>query len=125
MNHALKEIAQKYEITEEQIAEILVGIGVKNIDNPGKRQLEGLEEVCVLIKEGKSQEEAIAIVVNEAKNGKEEEDEIIDKIATRVADEAINSLPQGSVSRNDAIRYVFQRENSEENCPKVTISSIS
>ena len=67
MNDKLKEITQKYEVAEEQITEILVGIGVKNIDNPGKRQLEGLEQACVLIKEGKPVEEAIAIIREEAK----------------------------------------------------------
>jgi hypothetical protein len=115
---ALKEIANKYEITEENILEIVAGIKVKNPEKPTKRQLEGFEQVCHFLKEGKPINEAIALVVEEAKNGSKEaiassqlEDGQLEKFiieqATKAANETLLSLPQVKLEETQRIRNLF------------------
>ncbi|GFE72211.1 hypothetical protein [Chroococcus sp. FPU101] len=99
MNEAIKEIANKYEIIEERISEILAGMKVKNPGKPTKIQLEGFEKVCILIKEGKGVEEAIAIVVAEAKNNSNSTqvetqlgEEGLEKLVLELADQAAETM---------------------------------
>ena len=70
MNNALKEIAAKYNVAEENISEILAGMKVKDAQKPSKAQLEGFEKVCVMLQEGKPMDQALTILLEEAKNGK-------------------------------------------------------
>lgn len=122
MNDNLKEIAQKYEVSEEQISEILTGMNVKKLDNPGKRQLEGLEQVCGLLKEGKSQDEAIAIVTDEAKSKVEESEEafavedldnFIIQQAERAAESTLHSLPQIAIEEQYRLKALFVQRYRE------------
>lgn len=53
MNEALFEIASRYDVAEDRISEILTGMKLKNPEKPTKRQLEGFEKVCTLLKEGR------------------------------------------------------------------------
>jgi uncharacterized protein YoaH (UPF0181 family) len=124
MNEALKEIANRYEVAEDKISEILEKLPVKNPEKPTKKQIQGFEKVCTLIKEGKSTEEAIEIVVREAKNGTKElmpdsliEDEELDNFiieqAIRAADATISSLPQVAFDECQRLKESFVRKYRE------------
>jgi hypothetical protein len=91
---------------------------VKNLEKPSKRQLEGFEKVCALLKEGKETQEAIALVVEEAKNSPKEaiaelqlEDGELNKFiieqAVRAADATLLSLPQVGLEERERIRTLF------------------
>lgn len=68
MNNALKEIASKYSVSEEKIPEILAGMKIKDAQKPTKPQLEGFEKVCTMLKEGQPMDQALATILESAKN---------------------------------------------------------
>jgi len=118
MNEALKEIASRYEVAEDRIPEILEKLPVKNPEKPTKKQIYGFERICSLIKEGKSTEEAVEIVVSEAKNGVQEsqvdlpiEDEELDNFiieqAIRAADAALSNLPKMALAERQRLTEMF------------------
>ncbi|NJO94387.1 MAG: hypothetical protein HC820_08720 [Hydrococcus sp. RM1_1_31] len=118
MNETLKEIASRYEVAEDRIPEILEKLPVKNPEKPTKKQIQGFEKVCTLIKEGKSTEEAIDIVISEAKNGTKEssidlliEDEELDNFiieqAIRAADAALSNLPKMALAERQRLTEIF------------------
>jgi hypothetical protein len=126
MNEALKEIASRYEVAEDRISEILSQMKVKNPEKPTKKQLEGFERVCTLLKEGKSIEEATEIVVSQAKNGVQEsrsdslsliEDDELDNFITeqalRAADATLSSLPQVAYDEYQQLKEAFVRKYRE------------
>lgn len=74
MNNALKEIASKYSVSEEKIPEILAGMKIKDAQKPTRPQLEGFEKVCTMLKEGQSMDQALATILESAKNDLSQKD---------------------------------------------------
>ncbi len=130
MNDALKEIARKYAVSEEKISQILAGMKVKDVQKPSKPQLEGFEKVCTLLKEGKPMEQALATILDEAKNGKPERapqtngsaahskspqtelsevklDEFILAQGDRAADVTLASLPDIAFEEQQRLKALF------------------
>jgi hypothetical protein len=125
MNEALKEIASRYEVASDRIPEILEKLPLKNPEKPTKKQIQGFERVCSLIKEGKSIEEAVEVVVGEAKNGKFEsgselplEDEELENFiveqAKIAAASALSRLPQIAVEKRQQLEVKFAKAFEEE-----------
>lgn len=75
MNSKLKNIASKYSINHDEIPYILDGLKVKDDKKLDDKQLEGFENVCRLLKQGQTLDQAIAQVVEQARNdhGQDEE----------------------------------------------------
>ncbi len=121
MNNALKEIAAKYGVAEENIPEILTGMKVKDAQKPSKAQLEGFEKVCAMLQEGKPMDQALTILLEEAKNGRagkdavqapntistEELEGFILTQAERAADAALASFPQIAIEENYRLKTLF------------------
>lgn len=126
MNNALKDIATRYEVSEEKMLEILGRMKVKNAEKPSKPQIEGFEKVCILLKEGKSMDTAITAILDEAKNGKSGESEIDGEIsqaadtledeelqnfvfreADRAADATLKSFPQIAFEERQRYKELF------------------
>ena len=102
MNKKYKDIANQYEISEEQSHEILAGLKIENTSkNPSRLKLQGFESVCKLLKEGKDLGGAIAQVEEEVKQlenemGQPEEEMMAgatDEIAKQIADAMYASVP--------------------------------
>lgn len=126
MNNALKDIATRYEVSEEKMLEILGRMKVKNAEKPSKPQIEGFEKVCTLLKEGKSMDTAITAILDEAKNGKSSESEIdgetpqaadtledeelknfVFREADRAADATLKSFPQIAFEERQRYKELF------------------
>ena len=73
MNDALKAIAGKHQINEDQLPAILGALNIKT-DKPTDNQLRGVERVCELMQGGSSIEAAAATVAQEAKSRKTSKD---------------------------------------------------
>jgi len=130
MNNALKEIAGKYEVSEESIPEILTGMKVKDVQKPSKPQLEGFEKVCILLKEGKPMDQALATVLEAAKNDRLQKDtqtngstnpvqspqtessqvnldEFIQSLANQAADSTFANLPNIAIEEHHRLKALF------------------
>lgn len=118
MNNALKDIATKYEISEEKMLEILAGMKVKNAEKPSKPQIEGFEKVCILLEEGKPMDEALATILDEAKNGKTREFQIDEENSqptdTPKAEELDNFILRQAEYAADATLVSFPQIANEE-----------
>ncbi len=75
MNSKLKNITSKYSIDHNEIPYILDGLKVKDDKKLDGQQLEGFENVCRLLKEGQTLDQAIAQVVEQARNDHGQEQE--------------------------------------------------
>lgn len=126
MNNVLKDIATRYEISEEKMLDILARMKIKNAEKPSKPQIEGFEKVCTLLKEGKPMEEAITAILDEAKNGKSNEPQIngeasqaadtledeelknfVFREADRAADATLKSFPQIAFEERQRYKELF------------------
>ena len=66
INTKYENIANEHQVSSEDTEKILNGMGLTKLSqNPSKDKLEAFVRVCQLIKNGKSQEEAIALVMEE------------------------------------------------------------
>lgn len=66
INVKYENIAKEYPVSPENVAKILNGMRLTELSqNPSKDKLETFTNICQLIKDGKPQEEAIAIVMRE------------------------------------------------------------
>ena len=68
MNSNLKNIASKYSVNHEQIPSILDGLKVKDAKKLDEKQIEGFENVCRLLKQERTLDQAIAQVIEKARN---------------------------------------------------------
>lgn len=133
MNNALKEIACKYEVSEEEIPAILAGMKVKDAQKPSKPQLEGFEKVCRMLKEGQPMDQALATILEEAKNDKTQKDtqvngstnpseslqtesseakleEFILSLANQSADATFASLPNIALEEHHRLKALFVQQ---------------
>ena len=139
MNPKFKDIANKYEITEEAGKQILGGLKIENIDkNPSPLQLEGFELVCDLVKEGvdlvsavaqveeswaKSETEGKAASSSDNGNGQVKTsstvsaefnnidiDSIIDRQVEETAKHILASLPKVSEAEYDRFRESYVKK---------------
>ncbi|MES1026214.1 hypothetical protein ABN584_25290 [Gloeocapsa sp. BRSZ] len=119
MNNTLKEIAAKYSVAEEIIPEILSGMKLKDSQRYSKSQLEGFEKVCTWLQAGKSMEQAIKTLLDEAKTNREEKitntssinpeelDGFILNQAEQAADKTLFSLPQIAIEEHYRLKALF------------------
>ncbi len=75
MNNTLTHIADQYAINHDQIPSILDGLKVKDVKKLDDRQIKGFENVCRLLQEKQPLDQALAQVIEQARNdhGLEEE----------------------------------------------------
>ncbi len=126
MNNVLKDIATRYEVSEEQMLEILARMKIKNAEKPSKPQTEGFEKVCTLLKEGTPMDTAITAILDEAKNAKSGEPQIngetsqaadtledeefrnlVFREADRAADATLKSFPQIAFEERQRYKELF------------------
>lgn len=109
MNKKYKDIANQYEISEEQSHEILAGLKIDNISkNPSKLKLQAFESVCKLLKEGKDLGGAISQVEEEVKQlGKETDrtDEILDTVTSEAATQAVDAIYESTMNTAQSIYH--------------------
>ncbi len=95
MNKKFKDIATKYEISEEKGVKILAGLKIENGNKASSKiYLEGFESVCSLLKEGTDLEAAIAIV---EESWQQHKSEVNPKAQTETKEKAPSSSSSSNV----------------------------
>ena len=104
MNDALKSIAGKYQINEDQLPTILGALNIKS-ERPSENQIKCVERVCELMQGGSPIEAAAATVVQEAKGKKTSKDSsaLAQTDSSDLAAIAAEAVPPDIKSQLDAV----------------------
>lgn len=128
MNTKLKNIASKYSINHDEIPYILDGLNVKDDKKLDDKQLEGFENVCRLLKQGQTLDQAIAQVVEQARNDHGQEQETCLESPTQNLIQENNDSPdikKGPFTHDTDIQATTteqpQEEQPQQNAPTTQI----